>query len=78
VHDHPHDHCSEGPDRRALLRGGLAAGLAPSLPHFGWAAAPQVSRDMARAASAWLAQLDQRQQREARLEWSGRQRENWH
>jgi hypothetical protein len=74
VHDHPHDHF----DRRALLRGGLAAGMAASLPRPGWATAPQVSRDMGRAASAWLAQLDERQQREARLEWSGRRRENWH
>ena len=78
MHDHSHDHSGGAPDRRALLRSGLAAGMAASLPGLSWAAAPQVSRDMARAASAWLAQLDESQRREARLEWSGRQRENWH
>jgi hypothetical protein len=77
VHDHSHDHSGD-PDRRALLRGGLAAGMSASLPGVGLAAAPQVSRDMARAASAWLAQLDERQRREARLDWSARQRESWH
>jgi hypothetical protein len=33
---------------------------------------------MARAARAWLGLLDQRQQREAQLEWASRQRESWH
>ena len=33
---------------------------------------------MARAARAWLARLDQRQQREAQLEWTSRLRESWH
>ncbi len=33
---------------------------------------------MARAAGAWLAALDQRQQREAQLEWASRLRESWH
>ena len=33
---------------------------------------------MARAASAWLGQLDQRQRREAQLEWTNRLRESWH
>ena len=78
MHDHSHDHSGGAPDRRALLRSGLAAGMAASLPGLSWAAAPQVSRDMARAASAWLAQLDERQRREAQLDWSSRQRENWH
>jgi hypothetical protein len=33
---------------------------------------------MARAARAWLAELDQRQRREAQLEWESRLREGWH
>jgi hypothetical protein len=74
VHDHPH----HGPSRRALLGSGLAAGAAASFPRLVSAAAPQVSQEMARAALAWLAKLDQRQQREAQLEWTSRQREGWH
>jgi hypothetical protein len=74
VHDHSHDTTS----RRALLGGGLAAGAAASFPHLVAAAAPQVSQDMARAARAWLGVLDQRQRREAQLEWTSRLRESWH
>ncbi len=33
---------------------------------------------MARAAAAWLARLDERQRREARLEWTSHLRESWH
>src|SRR5258708_4769704 len=47
-------------------------------PCLGWAAAPQVTRDMGRAAGAWLARLDARQRREAQLEWTSRSRESWH
>ena len=56
----------------------MAAGMTASLPSLGWAAAPEVSRDMARAAGAWLAGLDERQRREARLEWTSSLREAWH
>jgi Protein of unknown function (DUF3500) len=73
-----HDHSHAGTSRRALLRSAMAAGMTAALPGLTWAAAPEVSRDMARAAAAWLAQLDQRQQREAQLEWASRLRESWH
>lgn len=73
-----HDHSHAGTSRRALLRTAAAAGVTASLPHMGLAAAPQVTRDMARAARAWLAALDRRQQREAQLDWSSRLREAWH
>ena len=73
-----HDHSHAGVSRRTLLRTATAAGVTASLPQLSWAAAPQVTRDMARAAGAWLAALDQRQQREAQLEWASRQRESWH
>ncbi len=73
-----HDHSHAGIDRRALLRAATAAGVTASLPGLGWAAAPQAARDMARAAGAWLAALDQRQRREAQLEWVSRLRESWH
>jgi hypothetical protein len=33
---------------------------------------------MGRAAGAWLAALDQRQQRDAQLDWTSRLRESWH
>ena len=56
----------------------MAAGVTASLPRLSWAAAPQVSSDMARAAVAWLAQLDTHQRREAQLEWTSRLRESWH
>jgi hypothetical protein len=74
AHDHSHGLLS----RRTLLRAAAAAGMTASLPGSSWAAAPQVTRDMARAAGVWLAALDQRQQREARLEWTSRLRESWH
>jgi len=74
AHEHSHGLLS----RRTLLRTATAAGMTAALPGSSWAAAPQVTRDMARAAGAWLAALDQRQQREARLEWTSRLREAWH
>jgi hypothetical protein len=74
AHDHSHGLLS----RRTLLRAAAAAGMTASLPGSSWATAPQVTRDMARAAGVWLAALDQRQQREARLEWTSRLRESWH
>ena len=74
AHEHSHGLLS----RRTLLRAATAAGMTAALPGSSWAAAPKVTRDMARAAGAWLAALDQRQQREARLEWTSRLREAWH
>ncbi len=73
-----HDHSHRLLSRRTLLRAATAAGMTAALPGSSWAAAPQVTRDMARAAGAWLAALDQRQQREAQLEWTSRLRESWH
>jgi len=73
-----HDHRHGGVSRRALLRTVAAAGVTASLPHSAWAAVPQAARDMARAAGAWLAALDPRQQREAQLDWASRLRESWH
>jgi hypothetical protein len=65
-------------NRRTLLCGAIAAGAGASLPGLGWAAAAQVTGDMARAAGAWLALLDRRQRREAQHEWASRSREGWH
>jgi hypothetical protein len=73
-----HDHRHGGVSRRALLRTAAAAGVTASLPHPAWAAVPEAARDMGRAAGAWLAALDQRQQREAQLDWTSRLRESWH
>jgi hypothetical protein len=73
-----HDHGHGGVSRRALLRTAAAAGVTASLPHPAWAAVPEAARDMGRAAGAWLAALDQRQQREAQLDWTSRLRESWH
>ena len=79
MHDHDDDHhLHDGTSRRALLRSGIAAGATAALPKLAWAAAPQVTRDMARAAGAWLARLDSRLRREAQLEWTSRWRESWH
>ncbi len=73
-----HHHRRDGTNRRALLGSAAALGAAASLPSLAWTAAPQVSQDMAHAARAWLSQLDQRQRREAHLEWTSRLREAWH
>jgi hypothetical protein len=56
----------------------VAVGASVSLPQLGWAAVPQVGEDTAKAARAWLATLDARQQGQARLEWASRRREDWH
>jgi hypothetical protein len=73
-----HDHRHGGVSRRALLQTAAAAGVTASLPHPAWAAVPEAARDMGRAAGAWLAALDARQQREAQLDWTSRLRESWH
>ena len=73
-----HDHSHDGTSRRALIGSALALGASAPLQGLAWAAAPQVGEDMAKAARAWLAGLDQRQRREAQLEWSSRWRESWH
>jgi hypothetical protein len=74
VHDHAHD----GTSRRALIGSCLAAGAAASLPPLLAAATPQASAEMARAARAWLGELDERQRKDAQLEWGSRLRESWH
>ena len=61
-----------------MLGSAAALGLAVPLSGLTWAAAPGVTRDMARAAGAWLALLDDRQRRIAQLAWSSSQREGWH
>jgi hypothetical protein len=59
---------------------GAAAAAAASLPFvpMSWAATPEVSRDMGKAAQSWLGTLDARQRAQAQLEWAGRRREDWH
>ena len=61
-----------------MLGSAAALGLAVPLSGLTWAAAPGVTRDMASAAGAWLALLDDRQRRIAHLAWSSTQREGWH
>ena len=53
---------------------------APSVPLSGlaWAALPEVSHDMAKAAGAWLATLAAGQQARGRLDWGDPQRKGWH
>ena len=78
AHDHDHGNGHKHPSRRRVVGSAAALGLSLPLSSLAWAASPQVSRDMARAATAWLAQLDDRQRRSAQLPWSSRQREDWH
>lgn len=73
-----HDHSKGRPSRRALLSATMALGASFPLARMSWAAAPNVSRDMANAARAWLAALDTRQRSQGQLEWTGRGRESWH
>jgi Protein of unknown function (DUF3500) len=88
-HDHKHTPKHPGrrprshPSRRQVIGSATAAGL--SLPlsglagsGLGWAATAEVARDMARAAGAWLAQLDDRQRALAQLAWSSPRRGDWH
>ena len=78
LHDHDHDHGHKHPSRRAVIGSATAAGLSVPLSRVSWAAVPQAAHDMAGAARAWLAQLDERQRRSAQLAWSDRRRESWH
>jgi hypothetical protein len=79
LHDHDHDHSHDGHhSRRTFLGSAAAAGASASLPRLGWAAVPQVTDDMAKAARSWLAKLDARQRGQAQLDWGNRRREDWH
>jgi hypothetical protein len=75
---HDDDHGHKHPSRRAVIGSATALGLSVPLSQLSWAAAPQATHEMATAARAWLAQLDERQRRDAQLAWSSRQRESWH
>ena len=76
-HDHDHGHGHKRPSRRSVIGRGAALGLAVPLSRITWAATPQVTHEMARAASAWLSSLDEPQRSAAQLAWSP-QREDWH
>ena len=78
MHDHDHDDGHKHPSRRAVIGTATAAGLAAPLSRLSWAAAPQAANEMAGAARAWLAQLDERRRPSAQLAWSSNQRESWH
>ncbi len=77
MHDHDHGHGHKHPTRRALIGGATAIGVSGPLSRLTWASTPQVTRDMARAASAWLGLLEGAQRGSAQLAWSP-QREDWH
>ncbi len=77
-HDHDDDHGHMHPNRRTAMGSATALGLSVPLSGLSWAAAPQAAHDMARAARAWLEQLDEGQRPTAQLAWSGGQREDWH
>src|SRR5262245_64384891 len=68
--------------RRDFLGSGAAAGaalpLSGSLSGLAWAAAPELSQAMGKAAGAWLASLDARQQPHARMAWADPLRNAWH
>jgi hypothetical protein len=85
---HNHDHDGDGtrrrgrgrsgrPSRRQLIGSAATLGIALPLSALTWAAAPELTRDMGRAAGAWLALLERNQRAGAQLAWSDR-RENWH
>jgi len=76
-HDHDHGHGHKRPSRRSVIGRGAALGLSVPLSRITWAATPQVTHEMARAASAWLSSLDELQRNAAQLAWSP-QREDWH
>jgi Protein of unknown function (DUF3500) len=77
LYDHDHDGGHKHPSRRGLLGSAAALGLALPLSGLTWAASPEATQEMGRAARAWLRLLDERQGREAQLPWSIR-REDWH
>jgi hypothetical protein len=78
AHDHDHGGGHQHPSRRHVIGSATALGLSLPLSRLTWAATPEVTRDMARAAQAWLELLDAGQRRSAQLDWSSRRREDWH
>lgn len=78
LHDHDHSDGHKHPSRRTVIGSATALGLAVPLSGLSWAAAPRAAQEMAGAARAWLAQLDEQQHRNALLAWSSPQRESWH
>ena len=77
-YDKSHDKSLSAPSRRDFLSSTAAAGAALPLTGLAWAAAPELSQAMGKAAGAWLASLDQRQQVRALLAWADPQRNAWH
>jgi hypothetical protein len=68
------DEARAGPSRRDV---GASAAASP-LSGLAWAAAPELSGDMGKAACAWLASLEPRQQARALLPWADPMRNSWH
>jgi hypothetical protein len=77
-HDKPDDKAADGPSRRDVLGTGAAAGAALPLSGLAWAAAPELSGAMGKAAGAWLASLEARQRSRALLAWADPMRNAWH
>ncbi len=73
-----HHHADPKPSRREFLGATVAAGASVPLSGLAWAALPEVSHDMAKAATAWLATLAAGQQARGRLDWGDPQRKSWH
>ncbi|RPI39561.1 MAG: hypothetical protein EHM67_10035, partial [Hyphomicrobiaceae bacterium] len=71
-------HADPMPSRREFLGATGAARASVPLSGLAWAALPEVSHDMAKAATAWLATLAAGQQARGRLDWGDPQRKSWH
>ena len=77
-HDQPSDELRAGTSRRDFLGSSAAAGASLPLSGLAWAAAPELSGAMGKAAGAWLASLDARQRARALLAWADPMRNGWH
>jgi hypothetical protein len=77
-HGQPSDELRAGTSRRDFLGSSAAAGACLPLSGLAWAAAPELSGTMGKAAGAWLASLDARQRARALLAWADPMRNGWH
>lgn len=76
---HDHDHDGNGINRRTVLKAAAAIGTGAALPVSPvWAVAPGVTEEMARAAGAWLALLDDKQRTASHFGWDDPRRTDWH
>ncbi len=75
---HDHDDMPNGISRRAVLKAAIGVGTGAAAASAGaYASVPALATDMARAASAWLGSLTDRQRQRTQFAWTDARRDDW-